>query len=593
MAPRLAFVVVFIWGLVGSTDAVQVARDKNPQALQKKSIPVEDQNTLLDASLLSALTPFDSSKGKPGDNRQIKNLLRMASGTDRLDPDAFDALFETLRTSTKTALNTSVEGIESDYNGHVAAITACETNHGFHGAPANARRIAYDAAVQSYENATGVAEQKCSTQTSNCDDQRTKAMALHNYVQTEIVNTYGCTQTSVQCPPTVFGLTDFYLKNTDNVAAELEAKHSAWETAAGMCSAATGECDNVNEDKKEKCEDVDVVAVNGRNAYDQCYGHHHGVVSGFDVDARIANQKTVVRNLEKVLCIVKVAVDSHGDTPKRDSAITCTDLGVGLSPAGGAIEYKCVCTSPSSSPPEIYSETYVTQLTLDPVPNRDTAWDPLGCAGSVISTTGITTQQPTTSTPAGSQSSSGGTGGGGSPVAQFNVGEAAITIPAAPSGLPALEGPFDFDSATVMWKIEWKCSVTRWSKPRDGVYGYFWQFIGSHPHIYFGHNFISVAWTKATPTGKVNDYIRFYWAHTPDNNPHVYRYEWSAATGETCLSIDGLVNTDGKDRVCSTGRTLLNALDTGKPVTRLNQGKYEGENQNVQGKWYYTKVYIK
>merc|ERR1740129_1376656 len=193
----------------------------------------------------------------------------------------------------------------------------------------------------------------------------------------------------------------------------------------------------------------------------------------------------------------------------------------------------------------------------------------------------------------GSQSSSGGTGGGGSPVAQFNVGEAAITIPAAPSGLPALEGPFDFDSATVMWKIEWKCSVTRWSKPRDGVYGYFWQFIGSHPHIYFGHNFISVAWTKATPTGKVNDYIRFYWAHTPDNNPHVYRYEWSAATGETCLSIDGLVNTDGKDRVCSTGRTLLNALDTRKPVTRLNQGKYEGENQNVQGKWYYTKVYIK
>merc|ERR1740123_2170326 len=48
-------------------------------------------------------------------------------------------------------------------------------------------------------------------------------------------------------------------------------------------------------------------------------------------------------------------------------------------------------------PPTIYSETYVTQLTLDPVPNKDTAWDPLGCAGSVISTTGITTQQPTTS----------------------------------------------------------------------------------------------------------------------------------------------------------------------------------------------------
>jgi len=252
MAPRSAFVVVLIWGLVGSTDAAQVARDKNPQALRKKSIPVEDQNTLLDATLLSALTPFDSSKGKPGDNRQIKNLLRMASGTDRLNPDAFDALFETLRTSTKTTLNTSVEGIESDYNGHVAAITACETNHGFHGAPANARRIAYDAAVQSYENATQVAEQKCSTQTSNCNDQRTKAMALHNYVQTDIVNTYGCNQTSVQCPPTVFGLTDFYLKDTDNVAAEVEAKHSAWETAAGMCSAATGECDNVNEDKQKE-----------------------------------------------------------------------------------------------------------------------------------------------------------------------------------------------------------------------------------------------------------------------------------------------------------------------------------------------------
>jgi len=398
MAPRSAFVVVLIWGLVGSTDAAQVARDKNPQALQKKSIPVEDQNTLFDATLLSALTPFDSSKGKPGDNRQIKNLLRMASGTDRLNPDAFDALFETLRTSTKTTLNTSVEGIESDYNGHVAAITACETNHGFHGAPANARRIAYDAAVQSYENATQVAEQKCSTQTSNCNDQRTKAMALHNYVQDEIVNTYGCDQTSVQCPPTVFGLTDFYLKDTDSVAADVKAKHSAWATAAGMCSAATGECDSANQDKKAKCEDVDGVAVNGRNAYDQCYGQHQGLVDGFDVNAQIEIQKTVIKNLEKVLCIVKVAVGSHGDTPKRDSAITCTDLGVvPLSPAGGAIEYKCVCTSPSSSPPEIYSETYVTQLTLDPVPNRDTAWDPLGCAGSVISTTGITTQQPTTS----------------------------------------------------------------------------------------------------------------------------------------------------------------------------------------------------
>jgi len=401
MAPRSAFVVVLIWGLVGSTDAAQVARDKNPQALRKKSIPVEDQNTLFDASLLSALTPFDSSKGKPGDNRQIKNLLRMASGTDRLNPDAFDALFETLRTSTKTTLNTSVEGIESDYNGHVAAITACETNHGFHGAPANARRIAYDAAVQSYENATQVAEQKCSTQTSNCNDQRTKAMALHNYVQDEIVNTYGCDQTSVQCPPTVFGLTDFYLKDTDSVAADVKAKHSAWATAAGMCSAATGECDSANQDKEAKCEDVDGVAVDGRNAYDQCYGQHQGLVNGFDVNAQIEIQKTVIKNLEKVLCIVKVAVGSHGDTPKRDSAINCTDLGVvPLSPAGGAIEYKCVCTSPSSSPPEIYSETYVTQLTLDPVPNRDTAWDPLGCAGSVISTTGITTQQPTTSQPA-------------------------------------------------------------------------------------------------------------------------------------------------------------------------------------------------
>jgi len=390
MAPRSAFAVVLIWGLVGSTDAAQVARDKNSrpkQALRTKNIPVQDQNTLLDDTLLSALTPFDSSKGKPGDNHQIKNLLRLASGTDRLDPDAFDALFESLRTSTKTNLNTSVEGIESDYNGRVAGITACETNHGFHGVPANARRIAYDAAVQSSEDATQVAEQKCSTQTSNCNDQQTKAMALHNYVQTEIVNTYGCTQASVQCPPTVFGPTDFYLRDTDDVAAAVKEKHGAWETAAGKCSAATGECNAANENTNDKCEDVDGVAVNGRSDYDQCYGQHQGILNGFQLDTLIANQKTVVRQLEKVLCIIKVAVDSHGDTPKRDSVMTCTDLGVDLSPTGGAIEYKCVCTSPSSTPPEIYSETYVTQLTLDPEPSRDTAWDALGCANSVISTT--------------------------------------------------------------------------------------------------------------------------------------------------------------------------------------------------------------
>merc|ERR1719221_661490 len=178
-------------------------------------------------------------------------------------------------------------------------------------------------------------------------------MNLHNYVQDEVVGVYP------SAAPTVFGLSDFPLKDIDEVAVILKEKHAAWETAAGL---------------------------NGRTDYKACYDQKKGVLDGYDVTGEVETQKTLIRNLEKVLCIVKTAVDSHGDTPKTDGDVACSDLGA---PGPGLIMYKCVCTSASSQPTQKYSETYIAQLTLTAEPNMHTAWEKLGCANRQISTTAV------------------------------------------------------------------------------------------------------------------------------------------------------------------------------------------------------------
>jgi hypothetical protein len=381
MVCRSALVIALAWGIVGSIDAAQVAGDSKPgpkQSLRRKRIPAEDQEAPFDDNLLSSLTDLDSSNVKPGRSQQINNLLRLASGKERLDPAAFDSLFEQLRADRKIDLNNSMRDIESDYDGHIDNLAACETNHGFH-APGQ-RYTEYRTAEGSYEHAVNASEQACSTRDDSCEQQRIKGINLHNYVQNEIVGVYP------SAAPTVFGLSDFPLRDIDDVAVILQEKHTAWATAAGLCSSAETTCGGTLQEVDRTCGEVNTAASYGRTDYNGCYQQKKGVLDGYDVTGKVETQKTLIRNLEKVLCIVKTAVDSHGDTPKTDGEVACSDLGA---PGPGLIMYKCVCTSASSQPTQKYSETYIAQLTLTAEPNMHTAWEKLGCANRQISTTAV------------------------------------------------------------------------------------------------------------------------------------------------------------------------------------------------------------
>lgn len=556
MVCRLAFAIVFVWGIVGSADAAQVALDSKPwpkRSLRMKSVPADDRNALLDATLLGELTPLDSSGAKPGENPQLKNLLRLASGTERLDPAAFDSLFEQLRTDMRSALNNSMRGIEDTYNGYINDIAACATNLGFH--PPNQLYHDYVAAEEAFGHAYNDSEQKCSAKTTQCDDRHTKGMSLHNYVQNDIVDAYHSAPT-----PTHFGLSDFYLREIDDVAAILKQKHAAWETAAGLCDSAEGACEEILQDVDHECGEVNGAAVNGRNEYNECYNEKQGVLEGYDEQGQVENQKTLVRNLEKVLCIVKVAVDSHGDSPKTDGSVTCDPLPTTVP---GLLEFKCVCVSLSSPVPPKYSETYVAQHTLMEEPDRHTAWDPLGCANRDISTTLAPAVGAPTTTPSDPDAAH--------LVAEFNVGQPPIVLPHTPALLFAPQsGFFGFDQAQVMWKIEWKCRFAE-VPPSETV------IMNLRPggrKIWAVDNPPTV---KSEGMGSV--YIRTNW--TPDTSPHVYVLEWSAAAGSS-MSVDGVV--------MDSNPNLKLEMGTGTWSTGLNLG--HGPNLDMKGEWYYTKVYI-
>jgi len=368
---RSSLLVSLLLGLLGGVDAAQVAREepqRSKQALRSKRTPGGGHNTVLSSTVLNLIKPLASSSGT-----QVEPLLNMVSGRVDLDPNAFRGVFESLRANMRTTTNSTMSDIETTQGEQIDDMTACSTSHGF--VAALPLHTAYVAADQAYQAAVSDAGSACGTRDTECSDRDAKATSLHDAFA-HVASTY-----HNHPVPTVFDLTGFYLKDSNTWLAEATEKHRLWKDAATLCVSAGETCSQKESNKTERCGDLETAGRNGKEAYDQCFQPKKGAKDGYDltIPTLVANQKSAIENLEKVLCIVEVAVQSHGGTPRTDGQVSCTDLGAEHS---GLIKYKCECTSPSSATPLLYSATYITELHTREAPARYTVWDTKGCSGA-------------------------------------------------------------------------------------------------------------------------------------------------------------------------------------------------------------------
>jgi len=372
---RTSHLVSLLLGLLVAVDAAQVTREETPrskQALRIKRTPGGGSNTVFSSTVLKLIQPWVSSSGMAQDRPKVHALLDVVSGRADLDPDAFRGVFESLRADLKNATNNTMQSIEATQAEMINDVTACQTNHGF--VAGLGRHDQYVNAEQAHQAAVREANSKCETQDRDCDDRDIKAMSLHDAFA-HVATTY-----HNHAVPTVFDLTGFYLKDSDDWLEEATGKHRAWQEAAILCASAGQTCSQAKNNRTQACAALEDAGRNGKDDYNACHQRETGEKDGYDatIPTLVANQKSSIENLEKVLCIVEVAVRSHGGTPRTDGQMSCTDLDAEQS---GLIKYKCECTSPSSNPPLVYSVTYTTQLDSMPTPARNTVWDTKGCGG--------------------------------------------------------------------------------------------------------------------------------------------------------------------------------------------------------------------
>jgi len=407
---------IFICGMLGTAHATQMVREERPMLREERPQTRPAKKTFFSdrhtphsaltahplAALLAHVVEQSSISSTPGTAAKVGSMAQALVALAAKGPmaDAFAPVIASIRTSLRTDINNTVSGVGTQLQAKMDAISACATNHGYNSAGI-ATRIAYDSAKSAYDTAkaavqtaTTAAETECGTKDTKCTTRDNRGNALHN-----TITTGGYCGAAA---PNMFDLENFPLKDASTWADQIKTAVTAWETAATTCATAETTCatkqtdiSNALTEKGTKCTALATAATNGKQAYDTCYDTAKGQLTGYDYQAQVTTQKDAIEQIEKLICIVKVAVKSHeeGGTANTDGAIACGDVPVSSGGTTTQAQYRCTCTSSSLTPSEQYQETYDIGVTVPSEPERDTAWDDKGCADA-----STTTSQPASTT---------------------------------------------------------------------------------------------------------------------------------------------------------------------------------------------------
>jgi len=405
---------IFICGMLGTAHAIQMVREERPMLREERPQTRPAKKTFFSdrhtphsaltahplAASLAHVVEQSSNSSTPGTAAKVGSMAQALVALAAKGPmaDAFAPVIASIRTSLRTDINNTVSGVGTQLQAKMDAISACATNHGYNSAGI-ATRIAYDSAKSAYDTAkaavqtaTTAAETECGTKDTKCTTRDNRGNALHNTITTG----GDCGAAA----PNMFDLENFPLKDASTWADQIKTAVTAWETAATTCATAETTCatkqtdiSNALTEKGTKCTALATAATNGKQAYDTCYDTAKGQLTGYDYQAQVTTQKDAIEQIEKLICIVKVAVKSHeeGGTASTDGAIACGDVPVSSGGTTTQAQYRCTCTSSSLTPSEQYQETYDIGVTVPSEPEKDTAWDDKGCADATTRTTTKTT----------------------------------------------------------------------------------------------------------------------------------------------------------------------------------------------------------
>jgi len=394
---------IFICGMLGTAHAIQMVREERPMLREERPQTRPAKKTFFSdrhtphsaltahplAASLAHVVEQSSNSSTPGTAAKVGSMAQALVALAAKGPmaDAFAPVIASIRTSLRTDINNTVSGVGTQLQAKMDAISACATNHGYNSAGI-ATRIAYDSAKSAYDTAkaavqtaTTAAETECGTKDTKCTTRDNRGNALHNTITTG----GDCGAAA----PNMFDLENFPLKDASTWADQIKTAVTAWETAATTCATAETTCatkqtdiSNALTEKGTKCTALATAATNGKQAYDTCYDTAKGQLTGYDYQAQVTTQKDAIEQIEKLICIVKVAVKSHeeGGTASTDGAIACGDVPVSSGGTTTQAQYRCTCTSSSLTPSEQYQETYDIGVTVPSEPEKDTAWDDKGCA---------------------------------------------------------------------------------------------------------------------------------------------------------------------------------------------------------------------